>query len=64
MVPVKNGYNKKSKNGMGGRRMRLLYYCDLFFWYLHKVTLVAILVWLVRLWWQTAQKEKEEKTEN
>jgi len=44
--------------------MRLLYYCDLFFWYLHKVTLVAILVWLVRLWWQTAQKEKEEKTEN
>ena len=44
--------------------MRLLYYCDLFFWYLHKVTLVVILVWLVRLWWQTAQKEKEEKTEN
>jgi len=44
--------------------MRLLYYCDLFFWYLHKVTLVAILVWLVRLWRHETQQKKEETPEN
>ncbi|NLM37153.1 MAG: hypothetical protein GX202_03385 [Firmicutes bacterium] len=44
--------------------MKLLYYCDLFFWYLHKVTLVAILAWAAYLWWQKRQKGKEEKAEN
>ncbi|HEY8392478.1 MAG TPA: hypothetical protein VIL83_07115 [Capillibacterium sp.] len=32
--------------------MQWLYYCDFFFWYLQKVSLLLILIWLGRSWWQ------------
>jgi uncharacterized membrane protein YkgB len=44
--------------------VKLLYFFDLFFWYLQKLALLIILIWLGHSWWEKTQAAKEEHPPN
>jgi len=59
------GYTKKYQGKIWGCvQLRWLYLFDLFFWYLQKVSLSLILIWLARSWWQGRHSLKEDKPED